>query len=184
MGARSDYSGNVVIRRWTEIPDKRRLTPEIDAIFFEASNTKEFAGEGERAAFRERWLGKYLANEPQFAYVAFAGCGAPAAGYLVGSVSEPVGFEAFADAAWEYPAHLHVNLAPQFRSRGIGARLIGAFAADALRAGATGMHVVTSADSRNVRFYTRNGFAEVARAPVDGRELVFLGRRLDATETA
>jgi GNAT superfamily N-acetyltransferase len=77
-----------------------------------------------------------------------------------------------------------VNLAPQFRSRGIGTRLIGAFAVDALRAGATGMHVVTSADSRNVRFYTRNGFAEVARAAVDGRELVFLGRRLDATETA
>jgi GNAT superfamily N-acetyltransferase len=183
MGAR-DYSGNVVIRRWTEIPDKRRLTPEIDAIFFEASNTKEFAGEGERAAFRERWLGKYLANEPQFAYVAFASANAPAAGYLVGSVSEPVGLEAFANAAWEYPAHLHVNLAPQFRNRGIGARLIDTFAVDALRAGAPGMHVVTSADSRNVRFYSRNGFAEIARAAVDGRDLVFLGRRLDATETA
>ena len=184
MGAGSDYSGNVVIRRWTEILDKDRLTPEIDAIFFEASNTKTFASEGERAAFRERWLGKYLANEPQFAYVALAAGDAPAAGYLVGSVSEPVGLVAFANAAWEYPAHLHVNLAPQFRNRGIGARLMGAFAVDALHAGAPGMHVVTSADSRNVRFYTRNGFAEVARAAVDGRELVFLGRRLDTAETA
>lgn len=157
--------------------------PEIDAIFFESSNTKAFASEAERAAFRERWLGKYLASEPQSAYVALADDEMPA-GYLVGSLSEPVGFEAFANAAWEYPAHLHVNLAPQFRNRGIGAKLIGAFAADALLAGATGMHVVTSADSRNVGFYTRNGFAEVARTSVDGRELVFLGRKLGVTETA
>lgn len=183
MGARSGNSRDAVIRRWTEIADKQRVTPEIDAIFFEASNTKAFAGEAERRAFRERWLGKYLANEPQFAYVAVAGAGA-VAGYLVGSLLEPVGFEAFANAAWEYPAHLHVNLAPQFRNRGIGARLIGAFARDALLAGATGMHVVTSADSRNVGFYTRNGFAEVARDSVDGRELVFLGRKLGAAETA
>jgi GNAT superfamily N-acetyltransferase len=182
MAPSSAQSPDVVIRRWSDIPDRYRLIPEIDAIFFEASNTKAFAGEAERAAFREHWLGKYLANEPQFAYVAFAGADT-VAGYLVGSVSEPVGLEAFADAAWEYPAHLHVNLAPQFRNRGIGGMLIGAFAADARRSGAPGMHVITSADSRNVGFYTRNGFAAVERARTDGRELVFLGRAL-AAETA
>ena len=95
-----------------------------------------------------------------------------------------MGFEAFADAAWEYPAHLHLNLAPQFRDRGIGGRLIAAFATDALFAGAPGMHVVTSADSRNVGFYARNGFAEIVRASVGGRELVFLGRKLGVAETS
>ncbi len=179
----ADRGCEVVICRWADIPDKGRLMPQIDAIFFESSNTKDFADDGARSAFRERWLGRYLANEPQFAYVALAGDGAPA-GYLVGSLLEPVGFEAFADAAWEYPAHLHVNLAPQFRNRGIGARLIGVFATDALFAGAPGMHIITSADSRNVGFYTRNGFAEVARASIDGRELVFLGRKLGVAETA
>ena len=78
----------------------------------------------------------------------------------------------------DYPAHLHVNLAPQFRNRGIGAMLIEAFAADAHRAGAKGMHVVTSADARNVRFYERVGFRERARTSVNGSELVFLGRSL------
>jgi len=173
----------VVIHRWADIPDKERLTPEIDTIFFEASATKDFAGEAERAAFRERWLGKYLTNEPQLAYVALARDGT-LAGYLVGSLSEPVGFEAFANAAWEYPAHLHVNLAPQFRNRGIGGMLISAFATDALLAGATGMHVVTSADSRNVAFYTRNGFAEIVRTSIAGRELLFLGRKLGVAETS
>jgi ribosomal protein S18 acetylase RimI-like enzyme len=180
---RAEDLHQVAIRRWADVPDKVRLIPAIDAIFFEASNTKTFAGEAERAAFRERWLGKYLVNEPQFAYVALVG-DETLAGYLVGSLLEPVGFEAFANAGWEYPAHLHVNLAPQFRNRGIGGKLIAAFATDALFAGATGMHVVTSADSRNVAFYTRNGFAEIARTSIDGRALVFLGRKFDAAETS
>jgi ribosomal protein S18 acetylase RimI-like enzyme len=173
----------VAIGRWSDVPDQHRLIPEIDAIFFEASNTKSFTSEADRAAFHERWLGKYLANEPQFAYIAIAREGM-LAGYLVGSLLEPVGFEAFADAGWEYPAHLHVNLAPQYRDRGIGGRLIAAFATDAMFAGATGMHVVTSADSRNVAFYRRNGFAEIARTSIGGRELLFLGRKLGAAETS
>ena len=70
---------------------------------------------------------------------------------------------------------------PQFRNRGIGAVLIEAFAADAQRAGAKGMHVVTSADARNVRFYERVGFRERARTSVNGSELVFLGRSLADT---
>src|SRR5262249_3905700 len=111
MAASPAYSPVVVVRRWTEIPDRHRLMPETHPIFFEPSNPKAFGGEPERAAFRERWLGRYLASEPHFAYVALADDEMPA-GYLVGSLSEPVGFEAFANAAWEYPAHLHVNLAP------------------------------------------------------------------------
>jgi GNAT superfamily N-acetyltransferase len=183
MAPSSDSPREVVIRRWVGIPDRERLTPEIDAVFFESSGTKSFAGDAESAAFRDRWLGRYLTHEPQFAYVALAGDGT-LAGYLVGSLLQPVGFEAFANAAWEYPAHLHVNLAPQFRNRGIGGRLIAAFATDALAAGATGMHVVTSAGSRNVTFYTRNGFAEIARTSIDGRELLFLGRKLGFPETS
>ena len=53
-----------------------------------------------------------------------------------------------------------------------------------LFAGAPGMHVVTSANSRNVAFYARNGFAEIVRASVGGRELVFLGRKLGVAETS
>jgi hypothetical protein len=56
--------------------------------------------------------------------------------------------------------------------------LIEAFAADAAQAGAKGMHVVTSADARNVRFYERVGFKLRATTTVNGSELVFLGRAL------
>ena len=167
----------VVIHRWDEIPHRDKLVDQLDAIFFEASNTKSFASETARAAFRERWLGRYLARHPRWAYVALASDGT-LAGYLVGALDEGSGVDDFAQAEQDFPAHLHVNLAPPYRSRGIGADLIEAFSAEVLKAGAKGVHVVTSADARNVRFYERVGFRERARTTVNGRDLVLLGRRL------
>ena len=172
-----DVRSAIAVRRWMDVAQPHRLLEQLDAIFFEASGTKTFADEDARAAFRERWFARYLDQHPQWAFVAIAGDDR-VAGYLVGALDEGSGFEAFAAAAADFPAHLHVNLAPQFRNRGIGAMLIEAFAADARRAGAKGMHVVTTADARNVRFYEREGFRERARTSVNGRELVFLGRSL------
>ncbi len=166
-----------IIKRWREVQQTRALMQKLDTIFFEASNTKSFASEEARAAFRERWFGRYLAHYPQWAYVAQTPDGT-VAGYLVGAAGEPSGFDDFGSAAQAFPAHLHVNLAPQFRSRGIGAELIEAFVADARRAGVKGVHVVTSADARNVRFYERVGFKPRATTTVNGSELVFLGRSL------
>ena len=77
-----------------------------------------------------------------------------------------------------FPAHLHINLARRFRNRGIGARLIEAFAEIARQAGAPGLHVVTGRAMRNVRFYERCGFVERGSTRRNGRELVFLGRQL------
>jgi GNAT superfamily N-acetyltransferase len=178
----TDVRSPVAIRRWAEVVVSDHLNEQLDSIFFEASGTKTFADDAARAAFRERWFGRYLAHHPQWAYVAITPDGT-LAGYLVGALDEESGFEDFASVAAEFPAHLHVNLAPQFRSRGIGADLIEAFAADASCAGAKGMHVVTSADARNVRFYERVGFQPRASTLVNDHELVFLGRRLDRPET-
>lgn len=167
----------VAVRRWRDVRHADDLIRQLDAIFFEASNTKSFPSEEARAAFRERWFGRYLKDYPKWAYIAEAP-GSIIAGYLVGALDEQTGFEDFASAAQAFPAHLHVNLAPEFRSRGIGAELIEAFVADAARAGVKGVHVVTSADARNVRFYERVGFKPRAKTTVNGRELVFLGRAL------
>jgi ribosomal protein S18 acetylase RimI-like enzyme len=168
---------SVAVRRWTDIDLSASLVEQLDAIFFEASNTKSFPSEEARAAFRERWFGRYLSQHPRWAYVALAADG-NVAGYLVGALNEPSGFDDFVGVALEFPAHLHVNLAPAYRNRGIGRQLINTFAKDAAQAGAKGMHIVTSADARNVRFYTRAGFSERARTTVNGNELVLLGRSL------
>lgn len=164
------------------------LLAEIDAIFFEASG-RTFEPGPEREAFRERWLGRYLQGGSDVALVALDDVGA-VAGYLVGAVDNPADQPRFADISYfrtdfaelcrRFPAHVHINLAPGHRSRGLGARLIEAFAARAAGAGAPGMHVVTGRAMRNVGFYRRCGFAEEGSATWNGREIVLLGRRLAA----
>ncbi len=164
-----------------------KVAAQVDAIFFEASGRRGFASAEERAAFRERWLGRYLRGGSDVALVAEDTQGT-VAGYLVGALEDPAGQDRFADIGYfrgefralcrRYPAHLHINLAPAFRSRGIGARLIAAFAHCAVEAGAPGMHVVTAGDARNVRFYARCGFVELGAALWNGRRVVFLGKPL------
>jgi len=177
-------STRIAICRYLNVERSPRLDEEIDAIFFEASNTKSFESDVARSAFRERWLGRYLRNDPQLAYLAMTSAG-DVVGYLVGTIEEPASGElkenaiaAFREVTKRYPAHLHVNVAPARRGSGIGAQLIGAFIVDVQRTRAAGVHVITSAASANVRFYNRNGFQEIARGgPADA--LVFLARALD-----
>src|SRR5262245_17836405 len=158
------------------------IASQIDAIFFEASSRREFASSQERATFRERWLGRYLHGGTDVVLIAHD-CHGAVAGYLVGALSDPAEQERFADIGYfraafrdlcrRYPAHLHINLAPQFRSRGIGALLIQAFATRAAEARAPGLHVITARGMRNVRFYTRCGFNELGAASWNGRDVVF-----------
>jgi len=172
------------------LPDGRmapEVAAQVDAIFFGASMRRDFVSPAERAAFRERWLGRYLRGGSDVVLVAEDRAGT-VAGYLVGAVEDPAEQDRFSDIGYfraefralcrRYPAHVHINLAPAFRNRGIGGRLIAAFAMRAAAAGAPGMHVVTARDARNVRFYARCGLAELGTAPWNGRQVVFLGKPL------
>ncbi len=151
---------------------------------------RTFAAGPERAAFIERWLGRFLAWDPEKVLVAVdRGTGGEVivAGYLIGATDNPAAtarfadlgyFRDFAPACEHYPAHLHINLRPGHRGGGYGVRLIAAFA-DMVRAkGVPGLHVVTAADARNVRFYARCGFKAVASTQWNGRQIVMLGLSL------
>ena len=163
-----------------------QLLAQVEAIFWQTS-ARTLAAGPERDAFRERWLGRYMRGGRDVVLLALAGEDT-VAGYLVGALENPAEQERFADVGYfrtdfadltpRFPAHLHINLASAFRSRGIGAQLIEAFAGHAKRAGAPGVHAVTGKGMRNVGFYTRCGFTERATAPWNGREIVFLGRAL------
>jgi GNAT superfamily N-acetyltransferase len=158
---------------------------QIETIFFEASG-RTFAPGSERDAFRQRWLGRYLEHQADRVLLALTADGV--AGYLVGSLDNPSQQQRFSDLDYyradfaafcqDFPAHLHINLAPAFRSRGIGQRLIDAFAAGAAALGCKGVHVVTGKGMRNVRFYEKCGFATIGAARWNGREVVFLGKEL------
>src|SRR6185312_3804607 len=112
----------VTVRRYLDVARNAALDGEIDAIFFESSNTKSFENDAARMAFRERWLGRYLTSEPQFVYLALSPS-TKVVGYLVGSMQDQGSDERFRDLAKRFPAHLHVNLAPAYRGLGLGGRL-------------------------------------------------------------
>lgn len=174
------------IERWHDTPDKTSARAAIEVIFFEASGTKSFANEAVRQAFHERWLGRYFHHFPAWVYLA-RDKDDRVAGYLVGSLDDPARNSLFDDIpvlkdfgpqTARFPAHLHVNCAPEWRSHGVGAALVERFAADAAAAGAPGVHIVTGEGLRNVRFYERIGFSQQARAVFNGKAVVMLARKL------
>lgn len=178
------------IQRYRDLVSDPALHAGIDQVFFVSSNTQVFVDDAARQEFRERWLGRYLAHDSAWAYVALSGDGT-VAGYLVASLDDPATTPRFADISYfvhfanltkAYPAHLHVNLDPAFRNHGIGSDLIARFAADAADAGVAGVHVVTSRGSRNVAFYNRNGFLEAGSHGTGAREVVFLARALSEAD--
>ena len=158
------------------------LLAQVDAIFFEASG-RTFLPGPEREAFRERWLGRYLQGGTDV--VAGRGSATTHGRWLSrGCTGGPLQQPRFADIAYFRSGFAICAGAfrrtctsisrPRYRSQGVGAQLIAAFAARAAKAGAPGMHVVTGKAMRNVRFYTRCGFAELGEAIWNGSELVFL----------
>ncbi len=183
-------SADISFARWSELVDRSVLVPQLDAIFFEASLTRSFADETTRAAFRERWLGRFLSSNPELAHVALgldADGRRTVLGYLVGALDDPALSPRFGDIGYfaslagltaQFPAHLHINLAPAARGQGIGRRLVERFADDVSRAGLPGLHVVTGAGSRNVSFYRRAGLDCAHPFSWSGTDLVLLGRRL------
>jgi GNAT superfamily N-acetyltransferase len=178
--------GEIKVCRFKDVLARQGVLSGVDDVFFQSSNTQTFADAAARAAFRERWLGRFLTHDPQWAYVAVASSGR-VAGYLVASLDDPAltprfsdipYFAAFKELTRRYPAHLHVNLAPECRGNGLGSELVARFNADAARAGCPGVHVVTSRGARNIGFYSRNGFRELGAMGEGAREVVFLGRDL------
>jgi GNAT superfamily N-acetyltransferase len=181
-----ERAGLTIERRTTTSIDPDRLARGFDAIFFEASNTQSFASAEERARFRHRWLGRYLDDFPEWAFLARDAEG-EVAGYLVGCIDDPGQDARFEDVGYfallaaetaRYPAHLHVNVRADLRGSGLGARLVAAFLTEARRAGVRGVHVVTSEGARNVGFYLANGFSQVRAFRVGEKRLVMLGMEL------
>lgn len=183
-------TGLPVIEPYLARPRDDRARGEIDQIFFQSSGTRTFASEEARAAFYERWLGRYLSHDAAHAFLAVADPASSKeaiAGYLVGSLDDPARTARFGDLAYFnhvagltalYPAQLHVNLADAWRGKGVGRALVEAFCAHARAAGSPGVHVFTGRGMRNVRFYEAAGFAEVGAVVWNGHEIVMLARSL------
>lgn len=176
----------VQIVPYTSVESSHALLASLDRILFEASAVQSFDNSMAQARFRHRWLGRYLDEEANHAFLAIADSGA-VAGYVIGALLDPARDPGSADLAYfgqfqsitsQYPAHLHINLAAQFRSGGIGSRLLSAFLDHVRARGAPGVHIVTGKGMRNVGFYARNGFSLMAEAPWKAGHVVIMARAL------
>ena len=184
--------GNTVIRL-IEVPQEQRvqIIQAVDALFFDASNTQAFSSDEEKSAFREVWLGRYIRNHPEHFYIATSDIG-DVLGYLAGSPDNPAETALFSDIDYfklfekecvQYPAQLHINIAPSARGLGVGRALIDAYATQCAQDGVSGCHVVTRVGADNVGFYLACGFHEVARAhwAARDRDLILLGKIINRT---
>ena len=141
---------------------------DIDEIFFEASSVQEFANDEERSIFHWRWLGRYLSDEPQHAFVALRS-DRRACGYVVGSLTDPAPRAEFSHLGYFVDfARLTRNLSspsahqccprlPQSADWRSACRCFRPSRSG--NADAPGLHVVTGEGMRNVGFYERLGFA-------------------------
>lgn len=183
----------ISIHRMRDVDNAEALVPGMEAVFFAASSTQSFENDAARIAFRERWLGRFLHHDPQWVYVALKDVPSGpdqrpnVVGYLIGALDDPAEAQRFADLGYfqtfkaytkDFPAQLHVNLAEDVRGQGQGSRLVAAFISDAKKHGVAGVHVVTGEGARNVGFYNRLGFKEMARADWNDHTIVFLGCRM------
>ncbi|NUR28660.1 MAG: GNAT family N-acetyltransferase [Catenulispora sp.] len=79
----------------------------------------------------------------------------------------------------DYPAHLHIDLLPEYQGRGFGRLLLTTLFAALNKAGAERVHLVMSSTNTNARlFYDRMGFHEIPVA--DTSVVTYLGRATGA----
>lgn len=158
---------------------------QIDDIFYQASVTRSLPTPEARAAYRDLWLGRYMAHFPELFLVALDADGAAAAYLAASPVSDrpplpgPDYYALFPAAIVEaYPAHLHINVRLDSRGAGVGAKLVAAFRASCHTARIPAFHAVTAAGTAAVHFFRRCGMEPKAQVCWRGRELLLLGDML------
>lgn len=161
----------------------------VREIFFLSSVSAGTLLGDEREAFYRRWTGHYFDCHTDLILLAeregriigyLTGCDRSAA--ASGLYDELPYYRAFDACYAAYPAHLHVNVDPDYRSAGVGADLVRRFEEICAARGCAGVHLVTAAKARNRAFYDRLGYKEVAQQRIADRDLVLLGHSLGAKD--
>lgn len=159
------------------------MNEEVREIFFESSTKKSFKDDAEKNAFYEKYLGFYLRNYPELAWVAKAD---RVLGYVIVAPEShnpelqklQPHLQVFDSHFQNYPAHLHINCHHESRGMGVGSKLI-AEAEKKLRAlHIKGLHIMTDSDAANKSFYKKLGFDFQTELNFHGSTILFMGKSL------
>lgn len=178
----------VVELRWS-IPESD--LPFVRDIFFLSSTRKEFKTPKDRETFWDNYTRYYLYEKPELNLIASTG-DRRVAGYLMGCEDSAAAlpfykdrlahYAHFADQFEKYPAHFHINTHPDKVGMGIGSYMLNRFVETLRERGVRGVHLVTSPDSPNRKFYQKNGFDFELVRRWRGIPLLFMGRDLSASK--
>ncbi|MGA7326287.1 MAG: GNAT family N-acetyltransferase [Rhodomicrobium sp.] len=145
------------------------LLSQATDIFFATAHQKAFNTPEEKETFLSRWFGNYAEIEPN-AFLLAKKNREEVLGYLAGCtnsfsakasiITNDIGYYSpeFARALRGYPSHFHINVRPSHQGQGIGRQLVSEFKRICKESGSSGIHVVTGASSRAVKWYEREGF--------------------------
>lgn len=159
------------------------INQQLSEIFFESSGKKDFKDEKEKEDFYFKYMGYYLAQYPEFLHVAkdesvIGYClGAPSTDKSEFFILQPH-LKIFKDLFLKYPAHFHINCHARARGQGVGAGLLAEFELQLQNLEIAGVHLITTPAARNRSFYTRLGYTFEVIRPYEGRELLFMGKKL------
>jgi len=80
-----------------------------------------------------------------------------------------------------YPSHLHINLLPRLRGRGVGQRLMDRWASTVRAVGSRGVHLAVGVtNTRAIRFYEGYGFQALDDVPHESRAAIWMGMKFAA----
>jgi len=89
---------------------------------------------------------------------------APGDAAILGWIERPPRIPA--EIGERYPAHLHIDLLPTARGRGLGGAMIERILASFIDRGVRGVHLGVNVNNEGVTaFYAKSGFREIARLP-------------------
>jgi GNAT superfamily N-acetyltransferase len=171
----------IVVRAFTAADRK-----QVETIFFESSARQDFTDQAEKQHFLRKYLGLYLEQYPDYAFV--AAMGADILGYIVGmpvTEGEEL-FElqphlaSFTACYQDYPAHLHMNCHHRSRGQGIGQRLYEKMEETFRAQGIKGLHIMTAPAARNRQFYARLGLDFTLEVEFNHSPILFMGKRMSA----
>jgi GNAT superfamily N-acetyltransferase len=156
---------------------------EVIKIFFQTSSVHSFASDEDKELFIYRYFGYYQEYFSDFFSVAIID--EVPVGYICGSKSsftdndllklQPQ-IEFFEAECLTYPAHLHININPDFHGKGIGRQLFNEFSKNISENSANGLHIITTPKSDNVKFYQACGFDFQKIKLINETKLLFMGK--------
>lgn len=151
---------------------------QLEKIFFDSSSVQSFKDAKHKREFQNKYLNYYIETYPKDCFIAREGqqvlayilcCPDTLRDSFLLSVHPHL--KLFEEYYKEYPAHLHINASPVSRGKGVGSQLIQALLSHL----SVSIHLITAEGERNIQFYLKNDFKELAKKEFKGAKLLLLG---------